>query len=233
MGNKLPVSERHQDLRAATFGNTSLITVTPTLNMYEPEPSPETSMVISNVGTTSPEPFHTSEVIENDYTATPDPLYSTVEEVDAPSTVGNEVARNPVPAGEVAGFNQALLKQLKKHDDKGNVQLVSIKGAVGIANTETTSFPQGSSGNMHALHYAAASGDKKLLAEKISELPISQDTVEMLLGTERLVAREGIDVVDSEGRSPLMHAAHNNQLQAVKMLAESGANVNITAAGEY
>lgn len=205
------------------FNNPSLITVVPTLDTYEPEPSPDISMVISNRGTISPEPLHTSEVMENDYTTTPDPLYSTVEEVDAPSLLETErVAYNP-----------ALLKQLKKHDDRGTVQLVSIKGTVGISDSQTMSFPQGSSSNMHALHYAAASGDKKLLAANISALPISQDTVEMLLGTEKLVQREGIDVVDSEGRTPLMHAVHNNQLQAVKMLAESGANVNQTATGEY
>ena len=37
---------------------------------------------------------------------------------------------------------------------------------------------------------------------------------------------------DSEGRTPLMHAVHNNQIQSVKILAEAGANVNADANGE-
>ena len=208
--------------------NSSFVTVVPALDTYELEPSPDTSMVIPNRGAStnawSPEPLHSSGVLENDYTTTPDPLYSTVVEgVDAPAP--SDV--------EMAPYNPALIKQLKKHDDKGTVQLVSIKGAMGITESQTMSFPQGSSADMQSLHYAAASGDKKRLAESISALPISQDTVEMLLGTEKLVQREGIDVTDSEGRTPLMHAVHNNQLQAVKMLAESGANVNVTANGDF
>ena len=194
----------------------------PTLDSYEPEPSLDTSIIISNNGTTQPEPLQTSQVLENDYTTTPDPLYSTVEEVDT----------SEHSAVEMAAYNPALLKQLKKHDDKGNVQLVSIKETNKVAPSGTTSFPENSSANMHALHYAAASGDKKALAENISALPMSQDTVEMVLGSEKLVRREGIDVADSEGRSPLMHAVHNNQLHAVKMLAENGANVNVIAGGE-
>lgn len=201
------------------------ISFMPALDSYEPEPMLDTSIVISNSGTTQqPEPLQTSQVLENDYTTTPDPLYSTVEEVD---TSERSVA-------EMAAYNPALLKQLRKHDDRGNVQLVSIKetGKPTTSGTTVMSFPENSSADMHALHYAAASGDKKALAENISALPMSQDTVEMVLGSEKLVRREGIDVADSEGRSPLMHAVHNNQLHAVKVLAENGANVNVIAAGE-
>lgn len=204
--------------------NPSIITVMPTLDTYQCS-SLDTSIVFSNRETASPEPLHTSQVMECDYTTTPDPLYSTVEEVDASGP--------SAPGVEMAAYNPALLKQLKKHDNKGTVQLVSIKGMAAISNSETMSFPQGSSANMQPLHYAAACGDRKALAENISALPISQDTVEMLLGTEKLVRRDGIDIVDSEGRTPLMHAVHNNQLQAVKMLAESGANINMSATGEF
>ena len=198
------------------------VSLMPSLDAYEPEPLLETSVVIPNRGTA--EPLKTSQVLENDYTTTPDPMYSTVEEVDA----------SAASQGEMVDYDPALLKQLKKHDDKkGNVHLVSIKGTGGaITSSATMNFPQGSSTNMHALHYAASNGDKKLLAEHISALPVSQDTVEMVLGSEKLVKREGIDVADSEGRSPLMHAVHNNHLHAVKMLAENGANVNAMAAGE-
>ena len=195
----------------------------PSLDAYEPAPL-EDSVVIPNRGTA--EPLNTSQVLENDYTATPDPMYSTVEEVDSSGMSEVDMAANQ--------YNPALLKQLKKHDDKkGNVQLVSIKGTgSGAAIGTAESFPQRSSANMQAIHYAAANGDKKLLAESIAALPVSQDAVEMVLGSEKLVKRDGIDIPDSEGRSPLMHAVHNNRLQAVKMLAENGANINGTAAGK-
>ncbi len=207
----------------------SAFPVVPTLEAYEPEPPLDTSIVIPNRGTTSssPEPLHTSQVLENDYTMTPDPLYSTVEEVDSSAQSTSAQSR-----AEMDTYNAALLKQLKKHDDKGTVQLVSIKGIGTVLNQEAVNFPQGSSADMHALHYAAANGDKKVLAEQISALPLSQDTVEMVLGSEKMFRREGIDMVDSEGRTPLMHAVHNGKLHAVKMLAESGANVNLTANGK-
>lgn len=209
-----------RETKALQSHRPDVITVMPTLNAYEPEPELDMSTIIPNQAAASPEPLHTSQVLENDYTTTPDPLYSTVEEVDT-----------SVPS-EIAAYNPALLKQLKKHDDRGTVQLVSIKGVDRVSTSKAMSFPKGSSANMHPLHYAAASGDRKALSEIISALPISQDTVEMLLGTENLVKREGVDVTDSEGRTPLMHAVHNNQLHAVKMLAENGANVNIASTGK-
>lgn len=216
-----------------------IITVRPTLEEYEPEPSLDTSVVISNISTAStgaspplpsPPPQNISQVLENDYTATPDPLYSTIEEVDTPAAAATSVSEV-----EMATYNPALVKQLKKHDDKGTVQLVSIKGnSSGLAagSGAAVCFPQGSSADMHALHYAAGNGSSKALAELISALPVSQDSVEMVLGSERLVKRLGIDVLDSEGRTPLMHAVHNEQEQAAKMLVEAGANVNKAAAGE-
>ena len=198
------------------------ITAAPALNLYDPEPSLDTSLIISNKTVeASPEPFLMSDVTENDYTNTPDPLYSTIEDVEeAPEQDMTDVALAP--------YNSALLKQLKKHDHKGNVQLLSMKGKVGSASGPEM-FPKGSSVNMFAFHYAAANGDKKTLARIISSLPLSQDTIERVMGTENLVKREDMDIEDSEGRTPLMHAVHNNQLEAVKMLVESGANVNRTA----
>ena len=126
----------------------------------------------------------------------------------------------------IVPYNSALIKQLRKHDNnKGNVQLISMKGKIGsLSGAEK--FPKGSSVNMIDFHYAAASGDKKTLARIISSLPLSQDSIERVMGTENLMYREEIDIKDSEGRTPLMHAVHNNQLVAVKMLVESGANVN-------
>ncbi len=213
------------DKKNNTNREPNIITVSPTLDAYEPEPYLETSLVIHNRINVSPEPHHTSDVIDNDYTVTPDPLYCTVEEADTSET--SEV-------GMVAtAYDAALVKKLKKHDDKGNIQLISIKGMAGDLPASTTmNFPQGSSTDLHPLHYAAANGNKKVLTELISSLPISQDAVEMVLGSEKLVKREGIDVFDSEGRTPLMHAVHHNQLQVVKMLADAGSDVNIEAVGE-
>ncbi len=201
------------------------ITQAPPLNVYEPEPLLEdTSLVIGNkVAVESPELHQTSGATENDYTNSPDPLYSTIEE-----TGESQVQDREMTDQGLAPYNSALVKQLKKHDNKGNVQLISMKGKAGTTRG-TEKFPTGSSVNMLALHYAAANGDKKALARVISMLPISQDTIERVRGTENLVHREEIDVEDSEGRTPLMHAVHNNQLEAVKMLVEAGANVNRAA----
>lgn len=200
----------------------TVITVTPTLNDYEPEPSLDTSVVISNGGTrASPKPLHTSNVKQYYYTKTPYPLYSTIEQV----RVRSDLEMTDVG---ITTHNSSLLKQLNKRDSMGSVQLISVKRKTGTTS-DTVKFPKGTSTNVLAFHYAAASGDKKTLTQIISTLPVSWDTIESAMGTETLFRREGMDVADSEGRTPLMYVAHNNQLQAVKMLVESGAKVNMAA----
>ena len=193
----------------------------PKLETYEPQQALDTSTVYSNpdVGSSESDLSSTnqnaSNISHDDHMLPPDPLY---EAVDAP---------------DVPPYSAALYKGLKRHDDaQNNVQLVSIKGNAQPENKATT-FPSGSSSDMLPLHYAAATGNKKALAELLSSLPITQDPVERVLGTEKMCKREGVDVFDSEGRTPLMHAVHNDQKQCVKLLAEAGANINIESNGTY
>ena len=152
-----------------------------------------------------------------------DPNY---EEVDS----GNQEA---LLEAQLPQYNPALYKGLKKHDNQArNVHLVSVKGTGQLPEEQPVNFPPSSSTDMHPLHYAAATGNKKSLNEQLSILPITQDPVEMVLGTEKMCKREGVDVRDSEGRTPLMHAVHQDHIHCVKILAEAGANVNSTADGE-
>ena len=154
-------------------------------------------------------------------------LYDTIAaELEEPDN-GDQTQEVEIPA-----YNAAMYKGLKKHDDNGNVQLVSMKGISYLSESQSMNFPLGSSADMQPIHYAAASGNKKALLEILSVLPITQDAVELVLGTERMCKREGVDVCDSEGRTPLMHAVHSNQIQCVKILAEAGANVNADANGK-
>ncbi len=180
-----------------------LITELPKLETHDPEPTTDTSFVL-----------------ENQYThcQTPNVDDHAYELVDAPY----------LEAPDIPVYSASVYKELMKHQDTGNVQLVSVKGTI----SQAKSFPIGSSSDMSPLHYAAASGDKKELGRLLSSLPVIQDPVEMVLGTEKMCGREGLEVSDSEGRTPIMHAVHNNHLHGVKMLAEVGANVNTLALGE-
>lgn len=175
-----------------------LIEILPTLDTHDLEPVNETSLIVENPY--SYDDDHAYELVD-----TPDP--------DTPDM--------PV-------YSASVYKELKKHQDTGNVQLVSVKGTV----SQAKSFPEGSSSDLSPLHYAAASGDKKELGRLLSALPVTQDAVEMVLGTKKMCGREGLEVSDSEGRTPIMHAVHNNHLDSVKMLAEVGANVNALALGK-
>ncbi len=174
-----------------------LIERLPMLDTHDPEPTNEASLIV-----------------ENEYSRDDDHAY---EVIDGPN----------LDAPDMPVYSASVYKELKKHQDTGNVQLISVKGTVSKAK----SFPEGSSSNLSPLHYAAASGDKKELGRLLSVLPVIQDAVEMVLGTTKMCGREGLEVCDSEGRTPIMHAVHNNHLDNVKMLAEIGANVNALALG--
>ncbi len=179
-----------------------LIETLPSLDTHEPAPDLE--------------PMNESSlVVENQYSRDDDHTY---ELVDPPN----------LDAPDMPVYSASVYKELKKHQDTGNVQLVSVKGTV----NEAKSFPEGSSSNLSPLHYVAASGNKKELSRLLSILPVTQDAVEMVLGTKKMCGREGLEVCDSEGRTPIMHAVHNNHLDSVKMLAEVGANVNSLAFGK-
>ena len=199
--------EEHRGGGSQTMQVSDLITELPQLETFEP-PATDSSLVMENrnVHTSSPDHTHTDE--------------HAYEMVDAP---GQEVPDMPV-------YSAAVYKELKKHQGTDNVHLVSVKGTV--PNSQLSSFPEGRSTDLSPLHYAAAGGDKKELSRLLSNLPVIQDPVEMVLGSERMCGREGVEVGDSEGRTPLMHAVHNNHLHSVKMLAEVGANVNAVASGE-
>lgn len=174
-----------------------LITELPKLETYEAEPVIDTSLVVEN---------RSSHLDDHAY-----------EMVDVPN----------LDAPDMPVYSAAVYKELKKHQDNGNVQLISVKGTVNHARN----LPKYTSTDMSPLHYAAANGDKKELARLLSTLPVIQDPIEMVLGSEKMIRREGLEVLDSEGRSPIMHAVHNNHLHSIKMLAEVGANVDAIALG--
>lgn len=218
-----------QAINKTTTKEPEILAVLPKLELYEPPTTTlDTSLVIGNpsaamtAAAVVPEAqtmvgSHDSHVTSHD----PD-LYNAAESEETDYR----------DQFEMPAYNAALYKGLKKHDDRGNVHLVSMKGISDFPESHSMNFPLGSSADMQPIHYAAASGNKKALQEILSVLPITQDAVELVLGTDRMCRREGVDVCDSEGRTPLMHAVHNNQIQSVKILAEAGANVNADANGE-
>ena len=217
----------NQSFTSQGYSSPSQVTAVPTLDAYEPQLQLDSSIVVTNpataeleldVATTNQE----LGVLSHDHTAY-DPNY---EEVDS----GNQDRH---PEANLPQVDPALYKGLKKHDDQArNIHLVSVKRTGDHPETPTVNFPPSSSADMHPLHYAAATGNKKKLSELISVLPITQDPVEMVLGTEKMCKREGVDIRDSEGRTPLMHAVHQDNIHCVKVLAEAGANVNSAANGE-
>ena len=194
-----------------------LLAAMPKLDCYEPIDDVDSSIVIANPTTGRP----------TDHDATPpraspppDPLYEVVH-----STELDEEQ-------DLAELDPALYKNLKKHNDTGNVQLVSMRATSDLPGGSTMAFPQGASHSMHPIHYAAANGNKKELEEILSALPISQDPVEMVLGTDRMCRREGVDLPrDSEGRTALMHAVHNGHVDCVKVLVEAGADLDAITNG--
>ena len=193
----------------------------PSLDAYEAQPQFDSSIVVTNPaaaeGGDSPSTNQVSSTESHDQNN---------EEVDS---AGQEALLE----ANLPQINPALYKGLKKHDEQArNVHLVSVKGTGNLPENQSMNFPPTSSADMHPLHYAAATGNKKSLNELLSVLPITQDPVEMILGTERMCKRDGVDVRDSEGRTPLMHAVHQDHIHCVKTLAEAGANVNSTANGE-
>lgn len=201
------------------------LTEMPTLDAYEPQPKLDSSIVVTNHAATEYDtaPPTNQELSMVSHDQSYDPNY---EQVDS----GNQEA---LLEAQLPQYNSALYKGLKKHEDQArNVHLVSVKGTGQLPEEAPVNFPPSSSTDMHPLHYAAATGNKKSLNELLSVLPITQDPVEMVLGTEKMCKREGVDVRDSEGRTPLMHAVHQDHIHCVKLLAEAGANVNSTADGE-
>jgi len=111
----------------------------------------------------------------------------------------------------------------QKPPPKEAIQLISIKPVSDTAVVSDHSFPAGSSYDMQPIHYMASTGDKKKLAQLISEL--NPD------GDDQARERGSIDVRDSEGCTPLMHAIHNEHFACVKMLIDAGADIDIVSNG--
>ncbi len=219
-----PADQASTHKKEATYKEPEIIAAMPKLECYEPTEA-DTSFVIANLSAAEASRQSTLSVSGDSHMISHDPEYDSVEEPDGQSQHYTET--------QVAAFDPALYKGLKKHEDKGNVHLVSVRGTSEFPHSQAVNFPTGSSQDMQPLHYAAASGNKKALSEILSQLPILQDTVELVLGTDNFCKREGVDIRDSEGRTPFMHAVHNERVQCVKLLAEAGANVNEDADGEF
>ena len=90
-------------------------------------------------------------------------------------------------------------------------------------------LPPGIHPARRAIHYAAASGDKKLLKDILMQLPPVQCSESQ--GDTRPPVREGVDERDGDGRTALMHAVYNNHTHCVKLLVKHGAVVNSEAKG--
>ena len=229
-------SPADQAINKTTTKEPEILAVLPKLELYEPPTTMlDTSLVMGNpsAAMTAAAVVHEAQTMvgSHDSHVTSHDSHVTSHAPDLYSAAESEET-DYRDQFEMPAYNAALYKGLKKHDDRGNVHLVSMKGISDFPESHSMNFPLGSSADMQPIHYAAASGNKKALLEILSVLPITQDAVELVLGTDRMCRREGVDVCDSEGRTPLMHAVHNNQIQSVKILAEAGANVNADANGE-
>ena len=156
-----------------------------------------------------------------------DSLYDSMREEDKGETDKNQYS-------EIADLNPKYFKGLKKHDDQGGVRLISIQGSIPPLpsdNLNISPLNQDIPPDMQMIHYVSAVGDKKSLEGVLSLLPITQDPVEMVLGSSKFQVRKGVDVRDGWGRTPLMHAVHNGHIDCVKLLAEAGANINLESTG--
>lgn len=127
------------------------------------------------------------------------------------------------PETSMATHNAKTYNQ--KPPPEQNVQLISMKP---VSDTEVIpasaqSFPAGSSYDMQPIHYMASTGDRKKLAQILSQLSSE--------GDDQAGTGSCVDVRDSEGRTALMHAIHNEHFACVKLLMDAGADVDIVSNG--
>lgn len=129
-----------------------------------------------------------------------------------------EEPETPITAHNVKTYNH-------KPPPQKNVQLISMKPVsdVEVVLASAQSFPAGSSYDMQPIHYMASVGDKKKLAQILSQLNNDDN--------DQAGTRGSVDVKDSEGRTPLMHAIHNEHFTCAKMLMDAGADVDIISNG--
>ena len=127
------------------------------------------------------------------------------------------------PEPSTATHNAATYNQ--KPPTEQNVQLISMKPVsdIEVIPASAQSFPAGSSYDMQPIHYMASTGDRKKLAQLLTQL--SSD------GEDQAGTGNCVDMRDSEGRTALMHAIHNEHFACVKLLMDAGADVDIVSNG--
>ena len=127
------------------------------------------------------------------------------------------------PEPSTATHNAATYNQ--KPPTEQNVQLISMKPVsdIEVIPASAQSFPAGSSYDMQPIHYMASTGDRKKLTQLLTQL--SSD------GEDQAGTGSCVDMRDSEGRTALMHAIHNEHFACVKLLMDAGADVDIVSNG--
>jgi ankyrin repeat protein len=163
-------------------------------------------------------------VERHDSSTTMDPTKSIISTLSNSNESSDSLYESLREEGDVLvdPVDPRVYKDLHKHQDNGNVQLLSVQ------ENNVSMIDRGSRGNETTpLHLAAAKGDKKQLEEILSTLPIIQDSVESILGRSKLCYREGVDVKDNYGRTALIYAVHHGHIDCVSLLAEAGGNVNL------
>ena len=185
--------------------------------------NPDLSPSVNNIRSSSSLSANVIQVFQNraESSNDTDSLYTSLHEEDT-----NKHTYSEIPEIDPKNYDA-----IKKHKGTGNVQLISIRGTISNPEIKQNCLDQRDSSDMHTIHYVSAMGHKKDLEGILSLLPIIQDPVEMVLGSNKFCRREGVDVKDGEGRTALMHAVHHGHTECVKLLAEAGANVNIETSG--
>ena len=154
--------------------------------------------------------------------------YSTIATVAVANSSNDDTDNDTIPEQPQASMaTHSANTYNKKPPPQENVQLISMKPTsdAEVIPAAAQSFPAGSSYDMQPIHYMASVGDKKKLAQIISQLNSGSD--------DQAGFRGSVDVRDSEGRTPLMHAIHNEHFACVKMLMDAGADVDIVSNGLF
>jgi len=159
-------------------------------------------------------------------TSETDHNHSTITNVAIVNSPDDEIDSHMIPKEPETSMTAHDAKTYnQKPSPQENVQLVSMKPVsdVKVVPASAQSFPAHSSYDMQPIHYMASVGDKKKLAQILSQLDNSDD--------DQAGTRGNVDMRDSEGRTPLMHAIHNEHFACAKMLMDAGADVDIISNG--
>lgn len=151
--------------------------------------------------------------------------HRTTEKTDAKKTEDDDTDGYMIPEEpEISMATHNAKTYNQKPPPQQNVQLISMKpvSEVEVVATYAQCFPAGSSYDMQPIHYMASTGDKKKLVQILAQLNSDDDD-------DQAGTRGSVDVTDSEGRTPLMHAIHNEHFACVKLLMDAGADVDIVS----